>query len=143
MAGGKCVYVPLRLKGKAAKAEEDAVAGAGAGAAAGGAGAGDAPAAAAAGSGSSAEPEQEWSLDMAELRAAFTPRTRAIILNTPQNPTGKMLSRGELEAVAAILQDFPRVVAVSDEVRQRDFVASALLRAASAESTFLARHSSV
>lgn len=112
MAGGKCVYVPLRLKAKDKKAGADAAAapGAGAAAAVGGAGAGDA----AAGSGS----EQEWTLDMEELRAAFTPRTRAIILNTPQNPTGKMLSREELEGVAAILKDFPRVVAVSDEVRQ-------------------------
>lgn len=115
MAGGKCVYVPLRLKAKDKKAADaDAAPGAGAAAAVGGAGAGDAAAAGPAGG--SAGSEQEWTLDMEELRAAFTPRTRAIILNTPQNPTGKMLSREELEGVAAILKDFPRVVAVSDEV---------------------------
>ena len=57
-----------------------------------------------------------WHLDMAELRAALTPRTRVLLLNTPQNPTGKVLTRGELEAVAAMLADFPRVVVVSDEV---------------------------
>ncbi|RYG48276.1 aminotransferase class I/II-fold pyridoxal phosphate-dependent enzyme, partial [archaeon] len=58
----------------------------------------------------------EWTLDMAELRAAFTPATRAIIINTPQNPTGKMFSRDELESIRAILADYPRVLAISDEV---------------------------
>jgi aspartate/methionine/tyrosine aminotransferase len=57
-----------------------------------------------------------WQLDMAELRAALTPRTRLLLLNTPHNPTGKVLTRTELEAVAAILADFPRVVVVADEV---------------------------
>jgi hypothetical protein len=37
-----------------------------------------------------AESGVQWSLDMAELAAAFTPKTRAIILNTPHNPTGKV-----------------------------------------------------
>lgn len=60
--------------------------------------------------------KQVWKLDMAELRAAFTPRTKILLLNTPQNPTGKMMSRAELEDIAAILFDFPRVVAVADEV---------------------------
>jgi aspartate/methionine/tyrosine aminotransferase len=60
----------------------------------------------------------EWTLDFAELRAAFTPRTRAILVNTPQNPTGKMMTRAELEQLADILRDFPRVVAVADEVRR-------------------------
>ena len=60
--------------------------------------------------------EAAWKLDMTELRAAFTPRTRAIILNSPQNPTGKVFTRAELDDIAAILGDFPSVVAVSDEV---------------------------
>jgi aminotransferase len=42
----------------------------------------------------------DWSLDLDELRAAFTARTRAIIINTPHNPTGKVFSRAELELVA-------------------------------------------
>ncbi len=57
-----------------------------------------------------------WVLDMNELRAAFTSRTRVFLINTPQNPTGKVFSRAELESIAAILADFPAVVAVSDEV---------------------------
>ncbi|KAL4431641.1 hypothetical protein ABPG77_001483 [Micractinium sp. CCAP 211/92] len=43
-----------------------------------------------------------WSLDTAELEAAFTPRTRLLVLNTPHNPTGKVFTREELEAVAEL-----------------------------------------
>ena len=57
-----------------------------------------------------------WSLDMAELRAAFSSRTRVLLLNTPQNPTGKVFSPSELRDIAAILADFPAVVTVCDEV---------------------------
>ena len=57
-----------------------------------------------------------WQLDPAELRAALSPRTRVLLLNNPQNPTGKILGRAELEGIAALLADFPSVVVVSDEV---------------------------
>lgn len=59
---------------------------------------------------------QIWSLDMDELRRAFTPKTKLLLINTPQNPTGKMFTMGELEGIAAILRDFPRAIVVSDEV---------------------------
>lgn len=42
----------------------------------------------------------DWSLDTDELRTAITPRTRAIILNTPANPSGKIFNRTEIEAIA-------------------------------------------
>jgi aminotransferase len=42
----------------------------------------------------------DWTLDMDRLRAAVTPRTRAIILNTPANPSGKVFTLAELEMVA-------------------------------------------
>jgi aminotransferase len=42
----------------------------------------------------------EGTLDLDRLRAAFSPRTRAIIVNTPNNPTGRVFARAELEAVA-------------------------------------------
>ena len=58
----------------------------------------------------------KWVLDMKELRAAFSTRTRVFLLNTPQNPTGKVFSRSELLEIAKVLADFPAVVAVSDEV---------------------------
>src|SRR5512137_2619856 len=43
-----------------------------------------------------------WTFDPAELRAAFGPRTRAVILNTPNNPTGKVFTAEELGAVAEL-----------------------------------------
>jgi aminotransferase len=43
-----------------------------------------------------------WTLDLDALRAAITPRTRAIMVNTPANPTGKIFTRKELEALAVI-----------------------------------------
>jgi len=42
----------------------------------------------------------EWTLDIDELHAAITPKTRAILLNTPANPSGKVFSRAEIEAIA-------------------------------------------
>ena len=45
--------------------------------------------------------EPDWSFDDAELAAAFSNRTRAIIVNTPNNPTGKVFTRAELETIAA------------------------------------------
>jgi aspartate/methionine/tyrosine aminotransferase len=57
----------------------------------------------------------EWSFDPDELRAAFTSRTKAIILNTPNNPTGKVFSRKELEFVAQLCQEYD-ALAITDEI---------------------------
>ena len=56
-----------------------------------------------------------WELDLDRLERAFSHRTRAIILNTPNNPTGRVLQRDELEAVAELCQRFD-AWAVTDEV---------------------------
>jgi aspartate/methionine/tyrosine aminotransferase len=56
-----------------------------------------------------------WEWDPAELRAAFTPKTRAVILNTPHNPTGKVFSPAELEVLARLCIEHD-VLVVSDEV---------------------------
>ncbi|HSZ81003.1 MAG TPA: methionine aminotransferase [Polyangia bacterium] len=56
-----------------------------------------------------------WRWDPAELRAAFGPRTRAVILNTPHNPTGKVFTRDELEALAGLCRAHD-VTVISDEV---------------------------
>ncbi|MFC9435213.1 pyridoxal phosphate-dependent aminotransferase [Nocardia sp. NPDC057030] len=56
-----------------------------------------------------------WRHDPAELRAAFGPRTRAIIVATPNNPTGHMLSRAEWTEIAELCQHWNAVV-VSDEI---------------------------
>ncbi len=59
--------------------------------------------------------EPDWSYDPAELAAAFNDRTRAIIINTPNNPTGKVFTRAELSEIAALCQKW-NVIAVSDEI---------------------------
>ena len=46
--------------------------------------------------------EPDWQLDTDALRAAVTPRTKAILLNTPANPSGKIFTRPEMEQVAAL-----------------------------------------
>jgi aminotransferase len=51
--------------------------------------------------------EPDWSIDEAELRAAFGPRTRAVIVNTPHNPTGKVFRRAELDLIATLCQPLP------------------------------------
>lgn len=56
-----------------------------------------------------------WALDEAALRAAVTPRTRALIMNTPHNPTGKVFTRAELEVIATLAQAHDLTV-LSDEV---------------------------
>ncbi len=57
----------------------------------------------------------DWRWDPDELAAAFTPRTRALILNTPHNPTGKVFTAVELEALARLCVAHD-VVVISDEV---------------------------
>ncbi len=56
-----------------------------------------------------------WTFDPDELAAAFTDRTKAIILNTPNNPTGKVFSRDELEMIAALCRKWD-AIAISDEI---------------------------
>ena len=54
-------------------------------------------------------------LDLDRLAAAFSPRTRAIIVNTPSNPSGRVLARSELEAIAALCIRHD-ALAVTDEI---------------------------
>ncbi len=56
-----------------------------------------------------------FSFDPAELRAAFSSKTRAIIVNTPNNPSGKVFTREELAQVAALCQEFD-CLAITDEI---------------------------
>jgi aminotransferase len=49
--------------------------------------------------------DPDWALDLAAVRAALTPRTRAMIINTPSNPAGKVFTRAELEGLAAIAEE--------------------------------------
>jgi aminotransferase len=58
--------------------------------------------------------EPDWSIDFAELRSAFGPRTRAVVLNSPHNPTGKVFTRAELEQIAQLCQEFDCYVFTDD-----------------------------
>jgi aminotransferase len=57
----------------------------------------------------------DWSFDPDELRRAFSARTKAIILNTPNNPTGKVFNRAELETIAALCREYD-ALAITDEI---------------------------
>jgi aspartate/methionine/tyrosine aminotransferase len=57
----------------------------------------------------------DWSYDEEELAAAFNKRTKAIIINTPNNPTGKVFNRPEMEFIARLCQKW-NVIAITDEI---------------------------
>lgn len=57
----------------------------------------------------------DWSFDPDELRRAITPRTRALILTSPHNPTGKVFTRAELETIAAVCREHD-LLAITDEI---------------------------
>lgn len=58
---------------------------------------------------------RDWFVDFDELRRAVTPKTKMIIVNTPHNPVGKVFTREELEAIAAIATEYNLLV-LADEV---------------------------
>lgn len=58
---------------------------------------------------------EDFHYDPTKLREAFNPRTRAIVINTPHNPTGKVFSRSELEGIAALCREFD-ALAITDEI---------------------------
>lgn len=57
----------------------------------------------------------DWHIDFDELRRAFSPRTKAIIVNSPHNPTGKVFSLDELTQIASLCQEFD-ALAITDEI---------------------------
>ena len=59
--------------------------------------------------------QPDWTFDPGELRAAFGPRTRAIILNSPHNPTGKVFTREELTMIAELCIEHD-AIAITDEI---------------------------
>ena len=59
--------------------------------------------------------EPDWTFEPDELAAAFNDRTKAIIINTPNNPTGKVFTREELETIAALCRKWD-AIAISDEI---------------------------
>ncbi len=61
--------------------------------------------------------EPDWSIDPDELRSAITPRTRAIVVNSPHNPTGKVFTRAELELIAGLCREHD-LLAFTDDIYQ-------------------------
>ena len=59
--------------------------------------------------------EPDWSLDIDAVRAAITPHTRAILLNTPANPSGKVFSRREIEQIAEVVLEHDLFL-ITDEI---------------------------
>ncbi|MGD9935186.1 MAG: pyridoxal phosphate-dependent aminotransferase [Dehalococcoidia bacterium] len=57
----------------------------------------------------------EFAIDVETLRKAFNERTRAIIVNTPNNPSGRVLNRREMESIAALCREFD-VLCITDEI---------------------------
>ncbi len=60
--------------------------------------------------------EQDFKITAAQLEAAITPKTKAIILCSPSNPTGSVYTRDELKALADVLAKYPKIVIISDEI---------------------------
>ncbi|HEY1766051.1 MAG TPA: pyridoxal phosphate-dependent aminotransferase [Terracidiphilus sp.] len=59
--------------------------------------------------------EPDWQLDVEAMRAAVTPRTRAVLLNTPANPSGKIFDLSELQAVAQLVLEHDLFL-ITDEI---------------------------
>src|SRR5579875_636421 len=57
----------------------------------------------------------DWSFDPAELRAAFTKQTRAVIINSPNNPTGRVFTREDLEFIGELCEEFDCLL-ITDEI---------------------------
>ncbi|MDQ3699719.1 MAG: pyridoxal phosphate-dependent aminotransferase, partial [Chloroflexota bacterium] len=66
-------------------------------------------------SGTAGSTGDPWTLDLDALTAAFSERTAAIIINTPNNPTGKVFSRAEMTAIADLCQRWD-ALAITDEI---------------------------
>ncbi len=60
--------------------------------------------------------ENEYKMKAAQLEAAITPRTKALILCSPSNPTGSVYTYEELQELAEVLKKYPQVIVISDEI---------------------------
>lgn len=60
--------------------------------------------------------ENDYKISPEQLEAAITPKTKALMLNSPSNPTGSIYTREELEGIAGVLRNHPHVFIISDEI---------------------------
>lgn len=63
-----------------------------------------------------ADIEQDFKITPAQLEAAITPKTKAILMNSPSNPSGSMYTRQEMEALSVVLRKHPQILIISDEI---------------------------
>ena len=60
--------------------------------------------------------EGSWSFDPDKLKEALSEKTKILILNNAQNPTGKLFTKEELQIITEILNEYPNVIILSDDV---------------------------
>lgn len=60
--------------------------------------------------------EQDFKITPAQLESAITPRTRALILCSPSNPTGSVYTQEEMEGLAEVLRRYPEITVIADEI---------------------------
>lgn len=60
--------------------------------------------------------ENDFKVTPAQLEAAITPKTKALIFSSPCNPTGSVFSKKELQSIAEVLQKYPNIIVIADEI---------------------------
>ncbi|MDI9535478.1 MAG: pyridoxal phosphate-dependent aminotransferase [Bacteroidota bacterium] len=60
--------------------------------------------------------DSDFKMTAAQLEAAITPKTRALIFSSPSNPTGNLYSKEELKSLAKVIEKHPNIIVVSDEI---------------------------
>lgn len=60
--------------------------------------------------------DSDFKMTAAQLEAAITPKTRALIFSSPSNPTGNLYSKAELKSLADVISKYPNLVVISDEI---------------------------
>lgn len=65
--------------------------------------------------------KDEWKIDWEALKKSINTKTRILMINNPNNPTGKVFTKEELEGIADIIKPFPRIIVISDEVYEKCF----------------------
>jgi len=63
--------------------------------------------------------EMGFAFDVADLKKLISPKTKMVIINTPQNPTGGILNESEIRQIAEILKEYPDITILSDEIYSR------------------------
>lgn len=63
-----------------------------------------------------AGPEQKFKVTPEQLEAAITPKTKAVLICSPSNPTGSVYSKEELEGLVKVLAKYPDIIVIADEI---------------------------